>query len=135
MAVFDGSWYGRVLVERVDKLAKKPEWKRAYREINAFEKMLSDDGVTIVKIFVHISKQEQLFRFKEREKDPYKNWKISKDDWHNRKKWAAYDEAIDDMLRETHTRDNPWHVVSGEFKWNARFESCEVIAEALENGR
>jgi polyphosphate kinase 2 (PPK2 family) len=130
--IFDRSWYGRVLVERVDKFAKKPEWQRAYAEINAFEKMLSDDGVVIVKLFFQISKKEQLERFKERESDPYKKWKIGKDDWHNRKRWPAYDEAIDDMLRETHTPDNPWCLVSGEHKWHARVEACEMVADALE---
>ena len=134
-AIFDRSWYGRVLVERVDKLAKKPEWRRAYGEINAFEKMLADDGVTLVKMFFHISKKEQLVRFKEREKDPYKKWKISKDDWHNREKWAEYDEAIDDMLRKTHTREAPWYVVSAERKWNARVEACRIVADALEKRR
>jgi AMP-polyphosphate phosphotransferase len=130
--IFDRSWYGRVLVERVDKFAKKPEWQRAYAEINAFEKMLSDDGVVIVKLFFQISKKEQLERFKERESDPYKKWKIGKDDWHNRKRWPAYDEAIDDMLRQTHTPDNPWRLVSGEHKWHARVEACEMVADALE---
>ena len=131
-AVFDRSWYGRVLVERVDKLATKPEWRRAYREINDFERMLSDDGVVIVKLFFHISKKEQLVRFKERERNPYKKWKIGKDDWHNRKMWKAYDGAIADMLRETHTRQSPWHLVSGEHKWHARVEACRIIADALD---
>jgi AMP-polyphosphate phosphotransferase len=131
-AIFDRSWYGRVLVERVDRFASKPEWKRAYSEINAFEKMLYDDGVIIVKMFFHISKKEQLVRFKEREKDPYKRWKISKDDWHNRRKWGAYDVAIDDMLRETSTRHAPWHLVSGEHKWRARVDACRIVAGALE---
>jgi AMP-polyphosphate phosphotransferase len=134
-AIFDRSWYGRVLVERVDKLAKKPQWKRAYSEINAFEKMLSDDGVIIVKLFFHISKKEQLVRFKEREKDPYKKWKISKDDWHNRSQWAAYDEAIDDMLRETHTHDARWHLVPGDYKWHARVEACRIVADALKKAK
>jgi polyphosphate kinase 2 (PPK2 family) len=131
-AVFDRSWYGRVLVERVDKFARKPEWQRAYREINDFERMLSDDGVTIVKMFFHVSKKEQLVRFKEREKNPYKKWKISQDDWHNRAQWAKYDEAIGDMLEKTNTRDAPWHLVSGEHKWHARVEACRIIAKALE---
>ena len=131
-AIFDRSWYGRVLVERVDKFASKTEWQRAYREINEFERMLSDDGVAIVKLFFHVSKKEQLVRFKERENDPYKKWKISKDDWHNRKKWKQYDEAIADMLEKTHTRENPWHLVSGEHKWHARVEACRIVADALE---
>jgi polyphosphate kinase 2 (PPK2 family) len=134
-AIFDRSWYGRVLVERIDKFAKKQEWKRAYAEINAFEKMLVDDGVTIVKMLFHISKKEQLERFEEREKDPYKKWKISKDDWHNRKKWDAYTEAFDDMLRETHTQDAPWHLVSGEHKWHARVEACRIVAKVLDKAR
>jgi polyphosphate kinase 2 (PPK2 family) len=131
-AIFDRSWYGRVLVERVDKFAEKPEWKRAYGEINAFEKMLTDDGVVIVKMFFHVSKKEQLIRFKEREKNPYKRWKISEDDWHNRKKWSQYDEAIDDMLRETHTANAPWHLVAAEHKWHARVATCRIVADALE---
>jgi polyphosphate kinase 2 (PPK2 family) len=131
-SVFDRSWYGRVLVERVDKFATKPEWKRAYGEINSFEKMLTDDGVVIVKIFFHISKKEQLVRFREREKDPYKHWKISKDDWHNRKKWRQYDEAIDDMLRETHQSNAPWNLVAAEHKWYARVATCRIVADALE---
>ena len=134
-AIFDRSWYGRVLVERVDQFAKKPEWKRAYAEINAFEKMLVDDGVTIVKLLFHISKKEQLGRFEVREKDPYKKWKISKDDWHNREKWGAYTEAFDDMLRETHTVDAPWHLVSAEHKWYARVEACRIVAKALDKAR
>jgi polyphosphate kinase 2 (PPK2 family) len=134
-AIFDRSWYGRVLVERVDKFAKKPEWKRAYAEINAFEKMLADDGVPIVKLLFHISKKEQLARFEERERNPYKKWKISKDDWHNRKKWEAYTEAFDDMLRETHTINAPWHLVSGEHKWHARVEACRIVAKALDKAR
>jgi polyphosphate kinase 2 (PPK2 family) len=134
-AIFDRSWYGRVLVERVDKFAKKPEWKRAYAEIKAFEKMLADDGVPIVKLLFHISKKEQLVRFKERENNPYKKWKISKDDWHNRKKWEAYTGAFDDMLRETHTEDAPWHLVSGEHKWHARIEACRIVVKALDKAR
>src|SRR5438445_6485110 len=94
-AVFDRSWYGRVLVERVEKLCKPREWKRAYGEINEFEKMLADDGVAIVKVFMHISKKEQLRRFEERESNPYKRWKITKEDWRNRRKWSQYEEAID----------------------------------------
>ena len=94
--------------------------------------MLTDDGITIVKMFFHISKKEQLVRFKERENDPYKRWKITKDDWHNRKKWAAYDEAIDDMLRETHEPSAPWSLVSAEHKWQARVSACRIVADALE---
>ncbi|HEX9294942.1 MAG TPA: polyphosphate kinase, partial [Polyangiaceae bacterium] len=102
-AIFDRSWYGRVLVERVEKLCSKAEWKRAYGEIVDFEKMLVKDGVALVKLFLHISKKEQLRRFHERQQNPYKRWKISADDWRNRRKWSEYAVAIDDMFRETST--------------------------------
>jgi len=133
-AIFDRSWYGRVLVERVEKLADKAAWKRAYGELNAFERMLRDDGVVLVKLFLHISKGEQLARFKEREKDPYKRWKMGDEDWRNRRKWSAYEEAIDEMFRKTSTEQARWIGVAGEFKWHARVEACRVVVEALERG-
>jgi len=133
IAVFDRSWYGRVLVERVEKLCKPREWKRAYHEINELEKMLADDGVAIVKLFMHISKKEQLRRFKEREKNPYKRWKITEEDWRNRRKWSRYEEAIDDMFRETHGKRAPWTVIAGEHKWFARIAVCRAVADALED--
>ncbi len=131
-AIFDRSWYGRVLVERVEKLCTKPEWKRAYGEIKAFEKMLTDDGVALVKLFIHISKKEQLRRFREREENPYKRWKITVDDWRNRRKWDGYEKAIDDMFEETSTSDRPWSVISGNHKWYARVTACRAVADSLE---
>jgi AMP-polyphosphate phosphotransferase len=131
-AIFDRSWYGRVLVERVDKLCPKPAWQRAYAEINAFEKMLADDGVPVVKLFLHISKKEQLRRYKEREEDPVKRWKISETDWHNRKQRPRYEKAIDQMFAETSTADAPWNAVAGERKWFARVECCRIVADALD---
>jgi polyphosphate kinase 2 (PPK2 family) len=131
-AIFDRSWYGRVLVERVEKLARKPAWKRAYGEINAFEKMLIDDGVALVKLFLHISKKEQLDRFHEREKNPYKRWKIGEEDWRNRRKWSSYVAAADDMFHETSTEEAPWSIISGERKWHARVEVCRTVADCLE---
>jgi polyphosphate kinase 2 (PPK2 family) len=131
-AIFDRSWYGRVLVERVEKLCKPSDWKRAYDEINEFEEMLVDDGVAIVKIFLHISKKEQLRRFDEREHNPYKRWKITKEDWRNRKKWDKYEKAIDDMFKKTSTRQAPWTPIAGERKWYARVSVCRNVAEALE---
>jgi polyphosphate kinase 2 (PPK2 family) len=131
-AIFDRTWYGRVLVERIEKLCKKSAWKRAYGEINAFEKMLVDDGVVLVKIFLHLSKKEQLRRFKEREENPYKKWKIGDDDWRNRKKWSQYEEAIEQLLGETSTKEAPWTIVAGEHKWWARVKVCETIAGAVE---
>ncbi len=131
LGIFDRSWYGRVLVERVEKFAKKPEWKRAYREINAFERMLHDDGVPIVKCFLHISKKEQLERFHEREKDPFKNWKIGADDWRNRKQWKKYVEAIDDMFEKTSTDFAPWHGIASEHKWFGRVQVLECTTQWL----
>jgi len=122
-----------VLVERVEKLCKPREWKRAYGEINEFEKMLADDGVAIVKVFMHISKKEQLRRFEERESNPYKRWKITKEDWRNRRKWSQYEEAIDDAFRETHTKHAPWTLIAGEHKWFARISVCRAVADALED--
>jgi polyphosphate kinase 2 (PPK2 family) len=133
-SIFDRTWYGRVLVERVEKLCTKPEWKRAYREINEFEKMLVDDGVVLVKIFLHISKKEQLRRFEEREHNPYKRWKITKEDWRNRRKWSHYERAIDDMFDETSTRHAPWTAIAAERKWYARVEVCRAVADALREG-
>jgi len=134
-AIFDRSWYGRVLVERVERFAKKQEWERAYEEINEFEKMLADDGAVIVKLFLHISKKEQLRRFHEREENPYKRWKIGDDDWRNRKKWNKYERAIDDMFEKTTTRDAPWTAIAGERKWYARVSVCRTVADALEDAK
>ena len=131
-AIFDRSWYGRVLVERVEKFCKPAEWKRAYDEINEFEKMLVEDGAALVKLFLHISKKEQLRRFEERENNPYKRWKITKEDWRNRKKWSKYEKAIDDMFEETSSRRAPWTPIAGERKWFARTALCRAVAEALE---
>jgi polyphosphate kinase 2 (PPK2 family) len=131
-AIFDRSWYGRVLVERVEKLCPKPAWKRAYAEINEFEKMLFDDGVVIVKLFLHISKKEQLKRFHEREHNPYKRWKITEDDWRNRKHWSRYEEAIDDTFQKTSTKFAPWRPIAAERKWFARVAACHAVIDALE---
>src|ERR1700681_4447369 len=96
IAIFDRSWYGRVLVERVEEFATEKEWKRAYEEINEFERTLAVDGAIIMKFYLHISKDEQLFRFKRREADPYKHWKINDEDWRNRRKWDEHNTAAED---------------------------------------
>jgi len=131
-ALFDRSWYGRVLVERVEKLCTPAEWNRAYDEINDFEKMLVKDGATVVKLFLHISKKEQLKRFHERENNPYKRWKITEEDWRNRRKWSKYERAIDDMFAQTSTKHVPWTPIAGEHKWHARVSVCRAVADALE---
>lgn len=127
MAIFDRSWYGRVLVERVEKLIPKKRWQDAYTEINQFEKLLIDDGVHIIKILLKISREEQLKRFEERLKDPYKQWKITKEDIRNRSRWDDYIEAHDDMIRETSTTLCPWHVIETDDKDEARRRTLEII--------
>jgi polyphosphate kinase 2 (PPK2 family) len=132
IAVFDRSWYGRVLVERVQKFAQKEEWKRAYREINEFERQLYDDGAVILKFYVHISKDEQLKRFRERAKDPYKHWKIDSEDWRNRRNWKGYIKAAEDMFEQTSSKIAPWYLVEGNYKWFARIKILKVIAKQFE---
>jgi len=131
MAVFDRSWYGRVLVERVEGFCSETEWKRAYREINEFERLLADDGAIFVKLFLHISKEEQLERFKRREADPYKHWKISDEDWRNRRRWNDHNAAAEDMFEKTSTDAAPWIVIPANFKWYARVAVARAVAERL----
>ena len=134
IAIFDRSWYGRVLVERVDELISADAWRRAYKEINGFERTLVDDGARIVKIFMHVSRDEQLRRFEERMRKPHKRWKITPDDIRNRLKWDAYETAIDDMIARTSTKRAPWIVIPSDDKRYARIEALQVIAGALSEG-
>jgi len=131
IAIFDRSWYGRVLVERVEKLATKTQWSRAYREIRDFEQMLIDDGAVLVKFWMHISKNEQKKRFEEREKDPYKTWKITKEDWRNRDKWDEYVTAAEQMLAETSTLTAPWSLISAEDKNYARVATARIVSDRM----
>lgn len=131
-AIFDRSWYGRVLVERVEGFAKKKEWKRAYREINEFERQLVDDGAVLVKIFLAITKEEQKKRFEERENDPYKRWKIGPEDWRNREHWDEYVEAAEEMFDATSTDVAPWKVIGADRKWHARIVVLEHVLERLD---
>ena len=132
IAIFDRSWYGRVLVERVEGFATRDEWSRAYREINDFERVLTDDGTVIVKFYFHITKDEQLTRFKRREADPYKSWKISDEDWRNRHKWDEHNSAAEDMFERTSTAATSWNLVAGNYKWFARLEMLRVVTNAIE---
>ncbi|HEV8388779.1 MAG TPA: polyphosphate kinase [Dongiaceae bacterium] len=134
IAVFDRSWYGRVLVERVEGLTPKMDWKRAYREINAFEQQMVDDGIRVVKIFLHISKEEQRRQLIERMRDPLKRWKLSFDDFRNRSRWADYVEAIEDMFDHTGTKAAPWHAVPSDDKPAARAEALGILAKELSKG-
>jgi PPK2 family polyphosphate:nucleotide phosphotransferase len=131
-AIFDRSWYGRVLVERVEGFATNAEWTRAYREITEFEKMLIDDNAIIIKFYLHISKDEQLARFKRREADPYKHWKISDEDWRNRKKWDQHNEAAQEMFEKTSTDASPWHIIPANYKWFARLKVVKTVVDRLE---
>jgi polyphosphate kinase 2 (PPK2 family) len=129
--IFDRSWYGRVMVERIEGLCTEAEWKRAYREINEFERQLVDFGMILAKFWIHISAEEQLRRFNQREATPYKAWKLSGEDWHNRAKWDAYEEAVNDMLLKTSTATAPWTVVEGNDKWFARVKTLHTLVEVL----
>lgn len=120
IAIFDRSWYGRVLAERVEGLVPKRDWKRAYAEITAIEKMLADDGVLILKYVLDITYDEQKHRFEERRKDPLKKWKLTDDDWRNRAKWDHYRKAFQDMVDQTSSEEAPWVVVAADSKWTAR---------------
>ncbi len=132
IAVFDRSWYGRVLVERVEGFASGPEWRRAYQELNDFERVLSDDGAVVLKFYLHITKDEQLARFRHREEDPYKSWKITEEDWRNRQKYDEHNEAAEEMFERTSTTVAPWNLIAGNFKWHARLELLRVTIKALE---
>jgi polyphosphate kinase 2 (PPK2 family) len=130
--IFDRTWYGRVLVERVEGFARKKEWKRAYREINEFERKLVDDGVIVLKFFLAITKGEQKKRFEERENNPYKRWKIGPDDWRNREHWDDYVDAAEQMFDETNSDAAPWQIVGTDKKWRARLDVLRHVLERLQ---
>jgi len=134
ICIFDRSWYGRVLVERVEKFCAEPEWKRAYREINEFERQLVRHGYIMCKFWVQISKDEQLRRFQERGSDPMRAWKLTDEDWRNREKWDVYQEAVEDMLIKTSTRTAPWTIVEGNDKYFARVKVLKTVVDALKKG-
>jgi AMP-polyphosphate phosphotransferase len=131
-AIFDRSWYGRVLVERVEGFATEKQWRRAFQELNEFERLLADDGAIIIKFYLHISKEEQLLRFKRREADPYKHWKITEEDWRNRRKWDEHNAAAEEMFARTSTECAPWHVIAANYKWHARVKVVKSVVEILE---
>ena len=131
IAIFDRSWYGRVLVERVEGYATKAEWSRAYAEIGAFEKTLADDGVRILKFFLHIDRETQLERFRARKTDPLKQYKLGPDDWRNRKRWKDYERAIGEMLDRTHAPHAPWVLVPAKDKKLARLTVLREVVKLL----
>ncbi len=132
IAVFDRTWYGRVMVERIEGFCTEEEWHRAYQEINDMEAHLVHSGAVVLKFWLHIDKDEQERRFNDRMKNPEKQWKITDEDWRNREKWDQYEEAVNEMLEKTSTEDAPWIVVEGNSKYYARIKVMETVADALE---
>jgi polyphosphate:AMP phosphotransferase len=132
VTIFDRSWYGRVLVERVEGFASEHEWMRAYAEINQFETQLVSHGIVLVKYWIHITKDEQLRRFRARKTAAYKRWKLTDEDWRNRKQWEAYEQAVNDMVERTSSRRAPWTLVEANDKYSARLKVLETVCTRLE---
>jgi polyphosphate kinase 2 (PPK2 family) len=131
IAIFDRSWYGRVMVERIEGFCSDDEWKRAYREINHFERQLVDFGTILFKFWIHISQEEQLRRFDSRAVDELRRWKLTDEDWRNRDKWDVYFEAVNEMLVKTSTVTAPWTIVEGDNKWFARIKVLKTLVDGL----
>lgn len=134
MAVLDRSWYGRVLVERVEQLATEEQWRRAYDEITGFERSLVAEGMILIKIWLHISHGEQGNRFEARRDDPLKRWKLTDEDWRNREKRVDYEAAVEEMLARTDHQDAPWDVISGEQKRFGRVAVLQAVIARMEDG-
>ena len=132
ICVFDRTWYGRVMVERLEGFCTEKEWKRAYNEINEFERMLTDWGAVVLKFWIHIDKDTQLERFNNRENTPEKQWKITEEDWRNREKWDSYEVAVDELLQKTSTKNAPWYIIESNDKKYARIKTLRIIVKALE---
>ena len=133
MTIFDRTWYGRVMVERIEGFCSQAEWRRAYREINQMEQNLTDHVVIVLKFWLQIDKDEQERRFNERMEDPEKQWKITDEDWRNREKWDAYVKAVDEMILRTSTTYAPWTIVEADSKYYARIKILETVVRALKN--
>jgi polyphosphate:AMP phosphotransferase len=133
VSVFDRSWYGRVLVERAEGFASEDEWRRAYNEINDFENQIVDRGILLLKFWLHISKDEQLNRFKKRETSPYKHWKLTDEDWRNREQWDAYEQYGHDVVQYTSTQKAPWILVEGDNKLHARLKVIKTVTDHLKD--
>ena len=131
IAIFDRSWYGRVLVERVEGFAAEEAWKRSFKEINSFERQLRDFGMVLAKFWIHVSEEEQLRRFEERKAIGYKAWKLTDEDWRNRAKWIAYEEAVEEMLVKTSTSGAPWTLIEGNDKYWSRVKVLSRLVKIL----
>ncbi len=132
VAIFDRTWYGRVMVERIEGFCSEDDWKRAYGEINEFEKELTDWGAVVLKFWIHIDPETQLERFTARQNTPEKQWKITEEDWRNRDKWPQYEEAVEEMLRKTSTEYAPWYIIESVDKKYARIRTLRIVTDALE---
>ena len=132
LTVFDRSWYGRVLVERVEGFAAPDEWLRAYGEINDFEEQLIEHGIVLVKYWLHVTHREQLRRFRQRERSPFKRWKLTNEDWRNREKWDEYAVVVNEMIERTSTRRAPWTLVEANDKYYARIKVVDTICDRLQ---
>ena len=132
ITIFDRSWYGRVLVERVEGFCSETDWKQAYNEINEMEDNFRHFGSIVLKFWVHIDKDEQLKRFRAREANPHKRWKLHEEDWRNREKWHLYEEAAEEMFLRTHAPKSPWSIIEGNCKRYARIKALDVVIEAIE---
>ena len=132
--MLDRSWYGRVLVERVEGFASKTEWRRAYDEIVSFERSLSNEGMVMIKFWMHVSEKAQRDRFEARRTDPLKSWKLTDEDWRNIGKRPEYEKAVADMLKRTDHKHAPWIVIAAESKPYARVAVVEAVIDALERG-
>ncbi len=132
IGIFDRSWYGRVFVERIEGFATDAEWRRAYQEINEFEAQLVDAGYALVKFWLHISPEEQLRRFEERKQDPFKQHKITDEDWRNREQWPLYEVAVNQAIQRTHTPLAPWHIIAADDKYHARVKVIQTVTESIQ---
>ena len=132
IAIFDRTWYGRVMVERLEGFCSENDWKRAYNEMNEFEKELSDWGAVIIKFWVQIDKDTQLERFNDRQNNPEKRWKITDEDWRNREKWDQYEDAVNEMLKKTSTAYAPWHILESVDKKYARIKALKIVIKEIE---
>ena len=132
ICIFDRTWYGRVMVERLEGFCTEKDWKRAYNEINEFERQLTDWGAVLLKFWIHIDQDTQLARFTERQNTPEKQWKITEEDWRNREKWPQYEEAVDEMLQKTSTENAPWFIIESNDKHYARIKALKIIVSQLE---
>ena len=132
ICIFDRTWYGRVMVERLEGFCTDKDWQRAYNEINEFERQLTDWGAVVLKFWIHIDQETQLARFTERQNTPEKQWKITDEDWRNREKWPQYEVAVDEMLQKTSTKNAPWYIIESNDKKFARIKTLKIIIKALE---